>query len=313
MSGSSRGKERRDLGYFGYITAVVLACLLVGFFAYLEGRQSERQKTSTREYAQVAKRNAEIACGNRERAAITDCVYDEIVSANEQSAIEQDLHAQQWMARWAGLLTVITVITTLISWFALQYLRDTFIETRKAVGETAKATKAMERQNELTEAYQRPWLKVEIISFGPVSRIKRNHFMFNYAFKITNTSSFPALIVSENIGTEKADSNGRIAFSTFIAEAYELLKLKTEAIAPNSSETFHGGKQVVISNIDERGLKANKSLPTFWLGVAYQRQASDTTYVTIKTFSFSGDKITNGDDTARFNVGPITFLKTLMR
>lgn len=200
MSRSDRDDKARHLGQFGFFTAIILSCLLVGFFAYLEGYQSEREQNSTYEYQQTAKRNAQIACREMEPAAIADCVYDEIASAREQSEAQQDLNAQQWMARWAGILVIISLATTLISWFALRYLRDTFVETRKAVEETAKATEAMREANQImaisSEAQLRPYLTITDVKFESVY----DNTVYGRV-EISNHGVTPAIIESVEVAT----------------------------------------------------------------------------------------------------------------
>ncbi|WP_435418669.1 hypothetical protein WAB17_03625 [Parerythrobacter aurantius] len=75
---------------------------------------------------------------------------------------KRDLAAQEgmavwayWMAVFAGLTTIITLGGTLLIWRQV-------VLTTEAVKDTGNATKAMVRQNELTEAAQRPWVTVEV-------------------------------------------------------------------------------------------------------------------------------------------------------
>ncbi len=145
----------------GYALAIILSCMLVGFFAFHEGNRSEASQNRSYEYAQAAKANAIIRCRNESTAAIAGCVYDEMQSAQDQALSQQDLHAQQWMARWAALLTVITAVTTIISWIALRYLRDTFRKTAEMANEARDATKAMVAANDIAVQAQRPWLQVD--------------------------------------------------------------------------------------------------------------------------------------------------------
>lgn len=146
----------------GYALAILLSCLLVGFFTYQSGHNAGTKQASAAEYEQAAKRNARIACRDLEPDAIADCVHDEIGSAIKQSESEQNLNAQQWMVWWAGVLTVITAITTIISWVALRYLRETFRETAKMAGKTEQATDAMVKANDIALQAQRPWLQIEV-------------------------------------------------------------------------------------------------------------------------------------------------------
>ena len=74
---------------------------------------------------------------------------------------KRDLAAQESMAAWAFYVVVFAGLTSLITFFGTILIWKQVSLTREAVEETAKATGAMLRQNELTEAAQRPWLKID--------------------------------------------------------------------------------------------------------------------------------------------------------
>lgn len=208
MSDSDRGGSDKALNDgLGVATAILLSCLIVGFLAYSEGYRREAGQNRTYEYEQAAKNNAIIACRNLEPAAIADCVYDEVGSAREKSQGEQDLDAQQSMARWAAVLTIISALTTLISWVALKYLRDTFGKTAEMAEQTEKmalasieATNAMVRQNELAEEAQRPWLKID--------EVRIEHLEFEeYPDRVDIKDIFSAAIEVEVRNLGKAVAN----------------------------------------------------------------------------------------------------------
>jgi hypothetical protein len=162
MSAGNRDKGPIGLNdQLSLLTGVVLACLIVGILAYTEGHRDERRNHGALQYAQQAKRNAIEACYDREPRLVADCVYDEIQSAAEKSESRQDLEAQQWMARWAAILTVITLVTTLISWLALRYLRDTFRQTAVGAKAASEATEEMRKSNEFARQLARPWVTIE--------------------------------------------------------------------------------------------------------------------------------------------------------
>ena len=171
MSDSDRGERNSPLWVdLKYLIAILLACGVGLGLGYLEGYQAERYQNSPRDYAEEAKRNAIFACQHREPSAVADCVYSEIESAQEASQAQQDLNAQQWMARWAALLTIITLGTTLISWIALGYLRDTFTQTAKGAGAAADATAEMVEANniarETANRQLRAYLSIETLAIA---------------------------------------------------------------------------------------------------------------------------------------------------
>jgi hypothetical protein len=113
------------------------------------------------------------------------------------------------------------------------------------------------------------------------------------------------------VGTEKADQNRKIAAQAFVNEAYMLIGMKASAIAPNATERFAGKIAVDMGDIDDAGLRPNRSIPCFWLGVAYQDGESSKIYYTLQIVYPMGERIQNGDGPAIFRTeGLVT--KTLM-
>lgn len=169
------------------------------------GHNTGTQEASASEYQQSAKRNAQIACRDLETAAIADCIYDEISSARQQEQGEQDLAAQQWMAWWAGFLTVITAATTLISWIALRYLRDTFVKTAEMAEGANEATKAMLDANEIAreigQAQVRAYIKCSKVTCKPMGQ---NHTddLFSVVIETKNLGQSPALNMQVIVGIE---------------------------------------------------------------------------------------------------------------
>ena len=213
MSDGNRSGKTGDLGRFGVLAAIALSCLIVGFFAFLEGHQSERDHNSTYEYSQAAKRNASIACRDREPAAIADCIYNEISSATEKSESKQDLNAQKWMARWAGVLVIITMLTTIISWYALRYLRDTFVETRKAVEETSKATKAMRKANKIAlESSERQLRAYVVVSAIKFTSIETNGHATGWHIDVIwkNTGATPATFTAALMNMHRRNDGSKM-------------------------------------------------------------------------------------------------------
>lgn len=74
----------------------------------------------------------------------------------------RDLKAQEIMAYWAMWMFVAAVLTFIITSIGTWLIWRQVKLTREAVEDTGKATKAMERQNELTERHQRPWIDIDL-------------------------------------------------------------------------------------------------------------------------------------------------------
>jgi hypothetical protein len=75
---------------------------------------------------------------------------------------KRDLAAQEASALWAFYMVVASFASVLITAVGTAFLYKQIVLTREAVEDTGRATAAMNRQNELTETAQRPWLEVGI-------------------------------------------------------------------------------------------------------------------------------------------------------
>lgn len=73
---------------------------------------------------------------------------------------KRDLAAQEASALWAFWMVAATFASVMITAVGTIFLYKQIVLTREAVGDTSKATLAMERQNELAARQQRPWLTI---------------------------------------------------------------------------------------------------------------------------------------------------------
>lgn len=170
MPSRGRGHEPATLGAFGYLTAVILCCLIVGYLTYTSGRQDERRDETPAAYSQAAKEDARRACLGIEGSAAFECIYAKVESSQEQAHNEQDLDAQQ-RAAFAALVSVIVAFLAFVATVAgVWFVKRTLDATLKAVEDTGEATKAMVRQNEISalslDALYRP--RVHIRAYGPL-------------------------------------------------------------------------------------------------------------------------------------------------
>ena len=85
------------------------------------------------------------------------------------------------MSLWALAVFIISAITACLTLWALWYVRGTLIATREALEDTGKATAAMVRQNQLTEAAQRPWITIKgYVPFEVQNCIVSNNELYKY-------------------------------------------------------------------------------------------------------------------------------------
>lgn len=155
MSDSNRG----DNAAIGLIAAIII------LLALAVGSSHERAQDSYRSHAASSNEKHGVDQFATPKAGVP-AIAEAFVSNPEPDLSNQrerrDLAAQEsmaawafWMAFFAGITTVITSAGTLLIWRQVKL-------TREAVEDTGKATKAMVRQNELTEEAQRPWLKASV-------------------------------------------------------------------------------------------------------------------------------------------------------
>lgn len=79
---------------------------------------------------------------------------------------KRDLAAQEASALWAFWMVLASFLSVLITAVGTIFLYKQIVLTREAVEDTGKATVAMNRQNEIAEAAQRPWLDAKIEMVG---------------------------------------------------------------------------------------------------------------------------------------------------
>lgn len=170
MSGSDRDKHS-PLGLIFSALVVIVAIGLYWSMFYDAGYNSgyhERQAYVEREHhASDTPKQIERKCSAKAGAELRECVAEIVEAERESQRSESDL-AAQWKAAnwvmWAGVVSGLQLILTLAG---LYYVKGTLDATLKAVVDTGKATVAMERQNEIAEIAQRPWviLEAEITKF----------------------------------------------------------------------------------------------------------------------------------------------------
>jgi hypothetical protein len=234
---------------------------------------------------------------------------DPMVVVQQTTIASRDLVAQESMAFWAFIMALLSSISLLITSLGTYLIFNQVRLTRDAVRDTQVATTAMLRQTELVENGQRPWLSIMVNRLGPIFRGTDGRYTCEYQFTIKNTGKSPAVTIGLNIGAEKSNSFGRICAESFVAEAYKTISLVSSSIAPDSEEEFSGSVTFEIDNIDENGLRENKSCPGIWLGAAYKDRSSEKILYTLEIYS-PGVKITPGFSPEMFMLRPVK-LKTI--
>ena len=151
MSGSNRGGNTKVTDWAFPLTGIVLGLVLAWGIGWLQTREEYNRKQTPAAYADAAKKDAESACIGIEPRAFFECVNKKTETAYQTAHDEQDLSAQQRAASSALITAVLSGLALALSGVGVWYVKRTLDATLEAVEDTGKATKAMERQNELAE------------------------------------------------------------------------------------------------------------------------------------------------------------------
>ncbi|WP_390474592.1 hypothetical protein [Altererythrobacter sp. MTPC7] len=108
----------------------------------------------------------------------------------------RDIVAQEAMADASIAMAVAALLTFVVTGIGTFFLAWQVKLTREAVKDTGDATKAMVRQNELTETAQRPYLIVEV-GKSPTEENERGH-VTAVEYRYRNIGSTPAQIVRQS-------------------------------------------------------------------------------------------------------------------
>lgn len=287
MYDGNRGGRHPDLGNaFAILASILLCCVTVSVVSYAAARHFTNHDDRAVYYGVEAKRNQEIICAHRTGIERHECREDQRRASRDAFTAEQNLAAQRDMALWSLWTFIVSAITALLTLWALWYVRGTLAATRNALKDTSDATKAMVRQNELTEAAQRPWLGITINSIGS-PEIKQGALYVRYSLTVRNHGVLPAHHVVSGIATEKATIDRRIDFGAFARDVQRTRRFQARVIAPKSEETFEVSSLRI--DIPERKL-AELSSDDSWsvpliIGCTYYDGWSEATHYSLQTFT----------------------------
>lgn len=209
MSGGGKHK-RSELLAVTIFCAIMLfgAVLLLYVLGILNGRESERRQHLPVAYSQSAQADARRACVGRKDDALFDCIYERVAASQEQARGEQDLSAQQRAAASALASAVVALLTLVVSVFGVWFVKQTLEATLEAVKESGDATKAMIRQNELTEAAQRPYIVVEA---GPSpTKPNRRGYIMGASYRYRNFGGTAAQILHQAHKIEVVEDRNKL-------------------------------------------------------------------------------------------------------
>lgn len=194
MSRSDWFKYYKIVGLAAAAFIVILGLYLIGHFTgRVSGYYSGKADYAADQYPSETKRNIDNCFDLPSRPEISQCVTEAINTSRENQRSEQDLSAQRDMSEsawWSLSLGVLQFFATIIT---LGFVKLTLDATLKAVEDTGNATKAMVRQNELTEAAQRPYVIIEA-GQSPTAPDERG-FIMPASYRYSNVGGTPAQLL----------------------------------------------------------------------------------------------------------------------
>lgn len=118
---------------------------------------------------------------------------------NRREREQRDLAAQESMSVWAFWMLAVSAAGVLTTMIGTGFLLWQIVLTRKAVKDTGDATRAMNRQNELMEAAQRPYIVVEP-GPSPTEVDERGHIMpASYRYRNFGGTAAQIILQAHNV------------------------------------------------------------------------------------------------------------------
>ena len=174
----------------------MLAVALAWGIGWLQAREEYKREQAPNSYAAAAKQDAQSACVGTDPVAVFECVNEKAKTAYQAAHDEQDLSAQQRAASSALASAALSFLALALSGVGVWYVKRTLDATLDAVEDTGEATRAMMRQNEITEAAQRAWVVIEKLTVDRFYISPDKSVTAKIDFKIKNIGLSPAKIIN---------------------------------------------------------------------------------------------------------------------
>lgn len=231
---------------------------------------------------------------DRDRAGLPDFAERITAGPDPEQGTEvekRDLAAQEAMSVWAfwALLVAIGgfIVTTIGTFFLAWQVKL----TRDAVEDTSKATQAMERQNEIADEGQRPWVSIDDLAINSVE-VDGDIAKITYSFMARNRGKTPAISVCEVLRPFKGEDGNRLNLPAIIREAFKTAVIRSDAIFPDGEAPFNGRQKPIeldavttlrFSHPDRVG---NGITFTFLIGVVYLDLSGKRVHYSLKSVSY---------------------------
>ena len=133
MSDSNRGNGTKIVGGITLVIILFLSIMLIYSSGRKHGEAIGEYSANADTYARHTQEHIKDCLTLAEDGSKTKCIIDEIEASNEHERAEKDLVAQTEMALWALGMLVVSTLMMLVSALGVWWIRDTLVETRKAV------------------------------------------------------------------------------------------------------------------------------------------------------------------------------------
>lgn len=295
MNKSEQPERFRFVDWAFPVVGLLFAIFLAWAVGWLQASEAYKRELIPNVYTVAAKKDAEYTCIGDDAAAVFECVNQKVEVAHQTAHDEQDLTAQQRAASSALASAVTSFLALVLSAVGVWFVKRTLDATLIAVEDTGKATRAMEKQNDLAEASQRPWVSCEIVELYPLKG-RDTSFHFRAKVRVKNTGNSPAFLARAYARQERMDSNNVIDFNDFITSSVKNMALNWFALAPGQEATKTIDEYIYPPLFYEDGNGPEGALACNYLvGIVYQDKLARRNFFTIDRIMTS--KIVHqGDD-----------------
>lgn len=128
----------------------------------LSGRSDAQAQGYAAAYSTDTKKQIADCWTKADRSAAQECVSSAIQASREAKRSEVDLSTQQQMSDWAFWALVVAIVMAFVTTIGTYLIFRQVELTRKAVGDSGEATKAMLEANEIAREGMRPWLSLQV-------------------------------------------------------------------------------------------------------------------------------------------------------
>lgn len=164
-----------------FLVCVGLMFFVATDYVYLKAKQDITEQRESAENAEQTKRHISEICGKLSGLEWRECALDEIQATQQQGQDYRDLHAQEWMARWAFWMFIAAAVGTVVALYGLVLIRRTWVEAKRTADVTESVGQAQVRTyvtfdgvSASIDGEKRPTIEVSIINNGasPAKNLK---------------------------------------------------------------------------------------------------------------------------------------------